>query len=167
MKRTSRARVAARIAVVLALVPTVLGAAPAAGEEPTRDGYVAAVEPICKANVEANRRIFKGAKAKVKAGRLKSASGHFFRAATAFTETIRALKAVPRPAADEEKLGRWFGLLAAEADYIRAIGTALAQERRQRAESISVQLDRNSTRTNNAVLGFGFEYCRIDPARFG
>ena len=30
-----------------------------------------------------------------------------------------------------------------------------------------MDLNRNSNLANNAVLGFGFDYCRIDPSRFG
>jgi len=77
------------------------------------------------------------------------------------------MEAEPQPPADVAKLGRWFGLLRDEKDYILRIGRALAAEKRGKAESISVQLNRNSTRANNAVLGFGFDYCRIEPSRFG
>ena len=61
----------------------------------------------------------------------------------------------------------WLGYLDKETDFVRAIGKALAAEQRHKAESISVDLNRNSTRANNAALGFGFDYCRIDPAMFG
>jgi hypothetical protein len=152
----------------LAALAAMLFAAPLAeAEELTREEYVARAEPICKANVEANKRIFDGAKREVKEGKLKKASRHFFRAAAAFGRTNRQLKEVPRPAADEEKLTRWFGYLEAEKELIRRIGVALAHEERRKAESISVKLNRNSTRANNAVLGFGFDYCRIDASRFG
>src|SRR5262245_39367892 len=77
----------------------------------SRDEYVSQVEPICKANVLANRRIFAGLKGKVKAGRLKPASRHFFRAADAFAKTIRQLAAVPQPTADQARLARWLDLL--------------------------------------------------------
>ncbi len=162
-RRAARGPWVAAVVFVAALV-----AAPAAGaEEPTRESYVAQLEPICKTNVEANKRIFKGAKGEVNRGELKKASRHFTRAATAFAKTIRQMQAVPQPAADAAKLGKWFGLLRDEKDYIQQIGQALAAEKRHKAESISVQLNRNSTKANNAVLGFGFDYCRIEPSRFG
>jgi hypothetical protein len=129
----------------------------AATEPPTRPEYVAQAEPICKTNVLANRRIFKGAKGQVKAGKLKPASKHFLRAATAFAKTIGQLEAVPRPTADEARLGKWFGLLR----------RALAAEDKHKADSYAVDLNHNSNLANNTVLGFGFNYCRIDPARFG
>lgn len=144
-----------------------LVAAPAGAAELTRDEYVAQAEPICKTNVLANRRIFQGAKGEVKAGRLKPASTHFFRAATAFAKTIGQLEAVPRPTADEARLGKWFGLLRTEKGIIEKVGRALAAEEKHQASSYSVELNRNSNLANDAVLGFGFDYCRIDPARFG
>lgn len=157
---------------------TVLGAllvaallAPSAGAalpaEPTREEYVDAAEPICKTNVKANKQIFKGAKAEVKRGELKKASSHFLKAANAFNRTIVQLAALPQPPADAAKLGTWLGLLRAERDLVRKIGKALAAERKPKAESLSVQLNRNSTKANNAVISFGFDYCRIEPSRFG
>lgn len=161
---TKRRRVQAALTVIaVAALPVPLATA----TELTRTEYVARVEPICKRNVEANRRIFKGAKAEVEAGKLKQASRHFTRAATAFEKTIRQIEEVPGPAADEAKLSRWLGYLHTESDYVRRIGKALAAEQKHRAESLSVLLNRNSTRANNAALGFGFDYCRIDPSRFG
>lgn len=152
------------LALVLALIVSVPTARAA---EISREEYVAQAEPICKANVLTNKRIFKGAKGKVKAGKLKAASRHFFRAATAFETTIRQLAAVPAPTADEARIARWLGYLRDEAAIIREIGRALAAGDRPRASSHSVDLNANSNRANNTVLGFGFDYCRIDPTRFG
>jgi hypothetical protein len=134
--------------------------------ELSRDEYVARVEPICKTNVEANSRIFKGAKEKVKAGQLKQASGHFKRAATALGKTIKQIEGVPRPAADATKLQRWFDLLDAEQDYFQRIGDALAGGKKYKAQTLSVQLNRNSNKANNAILFLDFKECRIDPSRF-
>jgi len=158
-----------RAAVVLGmaalLVP--LGATAAGAAEVSREEWVAKVEPICKVNVLANKRIFKGAKGEVNGGELKKASTHFSRAATAFAKTTAQIEAVPQPVADEAKIATWLGYLEDETEFVRRIGKALADEQRHKAESISVQLNRNSTRANNAALGFDFDYCRIDPARFG
>jgi hypothetical protein len=148
----------------LALVLTV----PSAGAaEISRDEYVARAEPICRTNVLANRRIFKGAKEQVKAGKLKLASRHFFRAASAFAKTIGQLESVPQPSADEARLSKWLGYLRSESEIIKKVGTALAAGEKHEASSYSVDLNANSNRANNTVLGFGFDYCRIDPARFG
>jgi hypothetical protein len=159
--RTAAAALAGA-AAIMALV-----ASGAGGAELTREEYTARLEPICKRNIEANRRIFQGARAKVNAGRLKQASTHFLRAASAFLRTVRQMEAVPVPSGDEAKLSRWFELLHDESRFVRRIGEALAAGQKRRAEAISVHLNRNSTRANNTALGFGFDYCRIEPTRFG
>jgi len=156
------------LVVGVALLAT--AAAPASaetGEEPTRDRYVERAEPICKRNVLANKRIFRGAKGKVRRGELKQASRHFFRASRAFGKTIRQLVRVPRPTADLTRLKKWFGLLRKEKRLIVKIGKALRAEKKRRAESVSLELNRNSNRANNAVLPFGFDYCRLEQSRFG
>ena len=165
MKRTQGKRLgpaAAAVAVLLVAAVPLTGAA-----ELSREEYVARVEPVCKTNVTANKRIFKGAKGQVKAGKLKQASNHFFRAATAFAKTIRQIEAVPRPTADEARLGKWLGYLRGEKNLIQKVGRALAADDKHKAESYSVDLNHNSNLANNTVLGFGFDYCRIDPSRFG
>jgi len=153
--------------VALGALALALPVSPAAAAEVARPEYVEQVEPICKTNVLANKRIFKGAKGEVKAGKLKQASTHFFRAATAFAKTIAQLEAVPQPGADETRLAKWFGLLRDEKAIVEKVGKALADDDKHRAGAYSVDLNRNSNLANNTVLGFGFDYCRIDPARFG
>jgi hypothetical protein len=157
--------------IAVALVAVAAFAAPAAATaeeegEVSRAAYVARAEPICKQNVLANKRIFKGAKAEVKAGELKRASAHFARAATAFGTTIRQLAALQPPSADTARIQRWLGILRDEKTLIGQIGKALAAGDKHRAESLSVSLNRNSGKANNAVLAFGFDYCRIEPSRF-
>jgi hypothetical protein len=152
----------AAVAVALAAAVPLAGAA-----ELSREEYGARVEPICKRNVQANKRIFKGAKQQVKAGKLKPASKHFFRAARAFAKTIRQVAAVPQPSADEARLGKWLAYLRVEKNLIEKVGRALASNDKHRAESYSESLNHNSNKANNTVLGFGFDYCRIDSSRFG
>lgn len=155
------------ILLAVALSLSALVPLAAAAEPSERDAYVDRAEPICKTNVLANKRIFKGAKGEVKRGELKKASAHFSRAATAFGKTIRQLDAIPKPPAHETKLTEWIDLLGDEKVLIEKIGRALAAGKRAKAESYSVDLNRNSSKANNAVLAFGFDYCRIEPSRFG
>ncbi len=151
---------AALMAALVVAVPLATAA------ELTRDEYVARVEPICKTNTEANARIFKGAKEEVKAGELQKASQRFKRAVTAFDRTIKQIKAVPQPTADEAKLGKWIGYLETEKSFLQKIGKALESGDKFKAQTYSVRLNRNSNLANNTVLSFGFNYCRIDPSRF-
>jgi hypothetical protein len=134
--------------------------------ELSRSEYVASAEPICKANTEANQRIFKGAKDQVKEGKLKAASSHFFKAKQALSKTVKQLGALPEPTADEAKLDKWISYLGTERDLLGKIGTALQHEDKAAAQQLSVRLNRNSNLANNTVLAFGFDYCRIDPGRF-
>ncbi len=159
--RSKRTGVIAAIVFALVLALPVLAAA-----ELSRDEYVARVEPICKSNVEANSRIFEGAQAKVKAGKLKAASGHFKRAATALGKTIKQIKKVPQPAEDKKNLTRWIDLLVLEQGYFQKIGEALADDNKYKAQTLSVQLNRNTNKANNAILFIDFKECRIDPSRF-
>jgi hypothetical protein len=164
MKRMGSGRhwwLAGMATLALAIATPLAGAA-----ELDRDEYVARVEPICKVNTEANRRIFDGAKGEVKAGELKRASTHFTRAASALEKTIRQLQGVPQPLADQTRLGKWLGYLEAEQGLLGRIAGALAANDKYKAQNLSVRLNRNSNLANNTVLGFGFSYCRIDPSRF-
>ena len=155
--------------VAAALAALCLAAPLAAAAEPPaeREAYVARAEPICKRNVEANKHIFKGVKKLVKRGRLKPASRHFKRAAAAFGKTTRQLARIARPPADEARLEKWFSLLGTEKKLVAKIGKALAAGKRHKAERLGPVLRRNSNKANNAVLLFGFTYCRIEPSRFG
>ncbi len=156
-----------RRTISTAMAAAALLCVPLAGAaELTRDEYVARVEPICKRNTEANRRIFAGAKEQVQNDQLKAASTHFTRAVGAFEKTIGQLEAVPRPSADEAKLGKWIGYLEVESSYLGRIGRALARGDKGKAQTLSVRLNRNSNLANNTVLAFGFSYCKIDPGRF-
>lgn len=164
MRRLEGSRFAVITALAIALV---LAVVPMVRADAATDEYKQQVEPICKKNVEANKRIFRGAKQEVNRGELKKASQHFFRAATAFGKTIRELAAVPQPAGYETKLGKWLDLLRDEQAIVKKIGQALAAEKRNKAESYSVELNRNTNKANNQVIAFGFDYCRLDSSRFG
>jgi hypothetical protein len=137
-----------------------------AAEVSEREEYVAKLEPICKANVQANERIFKGTRQEVRAGKLKLASRHFFRAARAFAKTVRNLAVVPRPQADTTRLARWFRILKTETAILRKVGKALAAEDRHKAVRYTAELIRNSSKANNTVISFNFNYCRIESSRF-
>jgi hypothetical protein len=155
-----------------ALVAAILvaAAAPASATtlatEPTRDEYVAAIEPICQANTEANTRILKGARGKVKAGKLAPAGGQFTRAASAFGKTIKQIEAVPRPAADDARLVKWFGFLETVKENIGKIGKALKQGNRVKANHEAIRAERSANAANNVGSIFPFKYCKLTPSRF-
>ncbi len=155
------------IGALVAFTALVILAPGVRGESPTPEEYTDLVEPVCKKNVIANKQIFRGTKGKVKRGELRKAARDFFRASRAFGRTIREIAAVPRPAGYETRLGRWLKLLRDERAIIQKIGQALAAGKRAKAESHSVELNRNTNKANNAVLSLGFDYCRLESSRFG
>ncbi len=140
--------------------------APAAGEGPTREEYVAQVDPICEQNTLANKRILKGVQAKVNNGKLKAAGDQFIRASEEFGATMKEIEAVPRPAADDARLVKWFGFLGKVKTYLRMIGKALKEENRVKAVHERIRVERSSNAANNVGFVFGFDYCRLTPSRF-
>ena len=103
---------AALSTVVMTLA--MLAAPFAEAAEVTRESYKEAVEPICKTNTEANEKILKGVRQKVKAGKLKAAGTQFEKAGKALHKAIVQLKAVPQPTADEAKLAKWLKYVGEE-----------------------------------------------------
>lgn len=140
--------------------------APAAGDDPTREEYVAQVDPICEQNTLANKRILKGVQAKVNNGKLKAAGEQFIRASEEFGVTMNEIEAVPRPAADDARLVKWFGFLGKVKTYLHMIGKALKEENRVKAVHERIRVERSSNAANNVGFVFGFTYCRLTPSRF-
>jgi hypothetical protein len=152
---------------VVVLVLSMLAAPLAqAAEEVTREGYTEAVEPICKVNAEANEKILKGVRAKVKAGKLDAAARQFSRAATALRKTIKQLKAVPQPSADQAKLAKWLRYVEAEATLFEKTAKKLKADDRNGAQAMVIRLTHNANQANNQVLAFEFRYCRFEPSKF-
>ncbi len=149
------------------LIAAAVPAAMATGSpEQTRESYVARVEPICKTNTRANEGALAGAREEIRKGRLRIAASRFAKASAAFGATVRQIRAVPRPAADETRLTKWLGRLADERRLLGEVGKALKAGRKSKAEALWVRLSHNGNLANNLVLGFGFDYCLIDSARF-
>jgi hypothetical protein len=154
---------AAALAVLAFCAAAALGVTSA---EQTRESYVAQVEPICKTNTKANERILAGAEKKVKEGKLKVAAGQFTQAASAFGKAVKQIKAVPQPVADKAKLAKWLSYLEGETKLLSEIGKALKENKKSKAQTLSVKLTHNGNLANNSVLGFEFDYCLIDSSRF-
>lgn len=164
----SRASKSSPLKLGMALAMVLFAAVPAvwAAAELTRPEYVAKVEPICKANTEANERILEGVKQQVKQGDLVPAGRRFIRASTALGKTVKQIAAVPKPSADAAKLETWIGYLKREKSYLQKIGKALKAENKFQAQKYAVQLNRNNNRANNTVISFEFDHCRIDSSTF-
>jgi hypothetical protein len=151
----------ALVVALVATVPVALGA-----EELTRPEYVAKVEPICKANTDANSRILKGVKEQVKNDKLVPAGKRFIQASGALGKSVTQIAAVPQPAADSAKLTKWIGYLKEEKSYLQKIGQALKAKNKFKAQKLAIDLNKNNNKANNTVISFGFDECRIDSSRF-
>lgn len=165
-RHTSVRHRSGRMLVFVGLLALFLGAGSAAAGEVSRDSYRETVEPICKANTEANQRILKGVRAEVKRGELKVAAARFAKAGSALRKTVRRLAGVPRPPADRTLLAEWLGDVKGEAALFEQIAAKLRGGDKIGAERLVVILTRNANVANNLVVPFEFEYCRLEPGRF-
>jgi hypothetical protein len=141
-------------------------AAFAAGAEQTREGYVAQVEPICKANTEASSKILEGVRTEIRHDKLKPAAAQFSKAAAALGRTLRQLRAVPQPPADAPRLGRWLGYISEEVKLLQTTATKLRKGDKFGAQKMAVRLTQTANRANNEVIPFEFRYCAAEPSRF-
>lgn len=154
--------------LILSLVAVValLGAIPSLAAEATRDSYKEAVEPICKANAEANEKILKGVRQLVRAGKLDAASKKVFAAARALKRTRAQLLQVPKPPADATRLTKWLGYVKTEVQLFEALGRKLANDEQNAAQRMVARLYSTANQANSQVLDFEFRYCKFQPSKF-
>ena len=138
----------------------------ASGEGVTREQYKEAVEPICKSNSEANENILKGVRKKVREEKLDAAGAQFIRASTALNKTLKKLKVVAGPPADEQRLEQWLEGVEDESKLLREVGKALQADNRGRADRLSAQLYAGARSTNALVIPFEFRYCVFEPSKY-
>jgi hypothetical protein len=155
-----------KLILSFAAATVLLGAVPSFAAEATQDSYVQAVEPICKANTEANEKILKGVRAEVKAGKYDSAAKKFAAAAKALKRTRAQLLQVPKPAADATRLTKWLGYVKTEVSLFESISRKLAKGEVTSAQKMVVRLVSNARQANNQVLDYEFRYCRFQPSKF-
>lgn len=150
----------------LVLVVALLAAVPSNAAEDPRATYIETVEPICKANTEANEKILKGVRSKVKSGDYAAAAKQFDGAAKALKRTRSQLLQVPKPPEDTAQLTKWLGYVKTEVQLFEAIATKLRKDEATSAQKMVVRLVSNAKQANNQVLDFEFRYCRFQPSKF-
>jgi hypothetical protein len=155
-----------KLVLSLAAFAVLFATVPAFGAEVTPDEYKAQVEPICKANTQANEKILKGVRENVKKGKLSKASKQLFAAAKALKKTRLELLRVPTPSADAARLTKWLAGVKTEIDLLEAAGRKLANGEKNGASKMVIRLKTNATKTNNLVLGYEFRYCKFEPQKF-
>ncbi|HET9198560.1 MAG TPA: hypothetical protein VFN92_09950 [Solirubrobacterales bacterium] len=145
----------------------VLAATAPAAEAPTRDEYVDQLEATCKPDAEATQRAMKGARADVRAERLKAAAGKFAKATSIFGGTVKEISAAPRPSGDTDQLRKWFTQLNLQESYLEEITKQLRQEHAIKAQKLTGRFIVTGNRANNVVLAFGFNWCSFKFSRYG
>jgi hypothetical protein len=153
--------------VVLVLAALLIAVAAAWGEDgPTREEYVTTIDPICKTNIDANKKLLQGVGPIVKAGKLKVAADRFTKVASNFGKTIKTIEGVPRPAVDSPRLEKWFKFLKIVQKNLAEVGKALREENKIRASHEKIRAERSSNAANNVSFVFGFHYCNLRPGQF-
>src|SRR6201994_3711421 len=152
--------------VVGSLVVAMVLAASAFAAEVSRDEYKAAAEPICKTSAKENERILANVRKEVKTGKLKPAAAKFAQASKQQAAALKQLEALPQPAADEARLGKWLSYLKIEAELFEQAGRKLKAGDKPGAEHVFAKLTPNANKANNQVLPFEFHYCRLEPQKF-
>lgn len=165
MRSSAKTSSLPRLTLTLALA-LLITAPLALAATPEQVEYAEGVEPICKANSEANSRILKGVKTQVQKDELVPAGKRFIRAAGALGKTVTQITNVPRPDAYTAKLEKWIGYLKSEKTFLQKIGQALKSKDKYHAQKLAVELNKNNNKANNTVISFPFKECRIDSSRF-
>ncbi len=158
-----------RIAVLTAAAMLLLAASARAEEVPSRAEYVEQVEPICQANTEANQRILKNVKTKARSkapATVREAGAQFIRASSAFGSAEKKIAAVPRPAADDARLLKWFEHLDIVKSNLLKLGKALKAGEKILAAHEQIRVERASNAANNVSFIFEFHYCHLSASSF-
>lgn len=137
-----------------------------AAEEPTREGYVAKVETICKRNTSVSQRILKGASERIKKRDLAPAGRQFIHVSIAMGNAIKRIAAVPPPPGDDVRLQKWVKFLGIVKTRLGRLGRELKAGERLKATHESINIERSSNAANNVGFVFGFHYCRLTRSRF-
>jgi nitrate/nitrite-specific signal transduction histidine kinase len=156
----------AGIVTAASVVLTFALASMAFAVETTRTEYTEAVEPICKENSDANKRILAGVRTEVKQGRFKAAAAKFAKAAAALGKTYRELEAVPKPTADATRLSKWLSYVKVEVELLQKTSKALKAGQANRARTFVAKLTYNANLANSQIAIFDFHSCVFKPSQY-
>ncbi len=162
---------AATLAIAVAAA-TLLLAGSASAEEPRgrRPGPNTSgqVEPICQTNTEANKRILKDVRKKVKDGKLKQAGGQFIQRLG--KPSARPWRKSPKRCRDRPPTtpacSKWFKHSSTSSDEPAQTRQGAERRRQDPRRPRRIRAERSSNAANNVSFVFGFQYCRIAPGRF-
>jgi len=149
----------------MVILLSIAGSLAFAGET-TQSEYREAVEPICKANASANKRILAGVRDDVQEGRLQKAAGKFRRAGIALNKTYKELRAVPQPEEDAQRLTKWLSYVKSEVDLLGRIAKALDEDNANKARKLVVKLTVNASLANSQIAVFDLNHCLFKPGQY-
>jgi hypothetical protein len=152
--------------VTAALLVAMIVAAAAFAAEVSREEYTASAEPICHKSAQENERILANARKELKAGKLKPVAAKFAKASKVQARALKELEALPQPAADQARLGKWLGYLKQEAALFASAGKKLQAGNKAQAERDTSKIAGVANKANNEVLPFEFRYCRQEPSKY-
>jgi hypothetical protein len=132
----------------------------------TIDEYKAEVEPICKVNANANKRILSGVREEVREGKLKAAAAQFGKAARALSKTYKELEAVAKPPAEAPRLGRWLSYVKVEVGLLEKVAKALKAGEANRAQTFVAKLTHTANLANSQIVIYDLRYCKLQPSQF-
>ena len=147
--------IAAVALLALALAPL------ARGGEQTRESYKARVEPICKANREANERIMSGARRRVNHNRLTPAGHQFVRLSKSFGGLLKRLSKVPPPETDSHRIDRWLESIELLGSRLRLVGKYYLEGDKIRGNHEAIHAQRAGISANNTTIPLHFRECRF------
>jgi hypothetical protein len=153
---------------IAALATSMVAFAGIATAEVTEDSdqFKTQAELICKSNKQASDKYLSGVRGLVQREKLKQAGYRFTKAAAALEKAHKHLVAVEKPPADAAKLNKWLAGIKSQIAQMRVIATKFKAGEKTQATSLVVKLTHGATITNNLVVSFGFNYCRIDPGQY-
>jgi len=131
------------------------------GEEQTREGYKAQVDPLCKANRKTNERIMAGARQRLNRNRLKPAGKQFIRLSGSFGALIGKLSKVPPPAADTHRIKRWLEIMNLLKTRLRLVGKYYIEGLKIKGNHEGILAQRAGISANNTTIVLHFHDCRF------
>jgi hypothetical protein len=149
-----------RGAIALVLLASVAAAVPSADAASTRAEYIAQVDPICHATIEAQRQAAgpRGFVSPLNHGHYKTAGRSMRRVFAAFGPGVEQVAAIAPPAADAQLVGTWVQDLRAQVPLGNRVAGLLIHNRLPR--KLLGRLGKLNRSTRAIVAGFGFQSCR-------
>ena len=133
--------------------------ASAAGAAPTREEYIAQVDPICKQASRDLHRILTDFQQALEKGKPKRAARFLRRAARRFDKSIDAVEAVEPPAEDVALIAQFVALLRKDAEIARKRAGALEDRRAGAYKRLTRKGFANFREIQELMEGYGFHYC--------